>query len=118
LDLNDLDVLVSGDAFDGERRQEDVLEVANLLGVGRDLEKKDKMNAFRLYRSLNVIHQNIAFGHHVISFLILYVIFNCSADQGKINFIKLYSGLVCLINWKHPFIHITHASSTIIKQEL
>jgi len=33
-----LDVVVSGDAIDGQGREEDVLEPTDLLGVGDDLQ--------------------------------------------------------------------------------
>jgi hypothetical protein len=42
LDLNDLDVLVHSDAFDGERRQEDVLELPGVLCVSRNLQTSNE----------------------------------------------------------------------------
>ena len=53
LNLNDLDVVVSGDAVDGEWGQEDVLVAPHLLGIGDNLESQAKQH-FRVER----------FGHH------------------------------------------------------
>jgi len=41
LDLNDLNVIVSGDALDGQWSQEDVLKASLLLRVADDLERKE-----------------------------------------------------------------------------